>query len=59
MKIDIDESIITKIRNSTTCFDMNREEIKDYLTDLVDELLRDHLSQESFSEGQSTNEDYD
>lgn len=59
MKVEIDESVIAKFRESTTCYGMSRDEIKDYLYDLVDELLRDHLSQESFRENQSTNEDDD
>lgn len=57
MKVEIEEALITKIKNTSDCYGMSKDEIKEYLTELVDELIREHLSKTALGEDQA--EDYD
>ena len=57
MKVEIDDLLVSSFRNSTDCYGMGKEEIKEYLTDLVDELLRDHISSESLDQNEIDDQD--
>lgn len=50
MKIEIDDLLVTKIRNGSDCYGMSKDEVKEYLNELIDELLREHVSKESLRE---------
>ncbi len=59
MKLDISEEIVKKFKSLNECCDFGKEELREYLTELAEELLIDYVSGELKEQGDFKDDDYE
>jgi hypothetical protein len=59
MKLDISEEIVKKFKSLNECCDFGKEELREYLNELAEELLMDYVSEELSEQGNFNDEDYE
>jgi len=59
MKLDISEEIVKKFKSLSECCDFGKEELREYLNELAEELLIDYVSGELEEQGDFKDDDYE